>query len=73
VTIGYDAPWRQVHELLIAAVGGTKQIRPSPGPFVLPRALDDFCVRYEINAYTDAPTGDGSGLLRSASEYPGWL
>ena len=55
VTIGYDAPWRTVHELLIAAARATEHIRPSPAPFVLQRALNDFYVAYEVNAYTDAP------------------
>ncbi len=52
VTIGYDAPWRQVHELLIAAARSTEGILESPAPFVLQTALSDFYVGYEINAYT---------------------
>jgi small-conductance mechanosensitive channel len=55
VTIGYDAPWRQVHELLIAAARATGRIMPEPAPFVLQTALNDFYVSYELNAYTDAP------------------
>jgi small-conductance mechanosensitive channel len=43
VTIGYDAPWRKVHGLLLR----------EPAPFVLQQSLDDFYVAYEINAYTD--------------------
>ena len=53
VTIGYDAPWRQVHALLIAAAQRTENILPAPPPFVLQTSLDDFYVSYEINAYTD--------------------
>lgn len=53
VTIGYDAPWRQVHQLLIAAAQRTAGILAEPAPFVLQTALDDFYVSYEINAYTD--------------------
>jgi small-conductance mechanosensitive channel len=53
VTIGYDAPWRKVHELLISAAESTASILPEPKPFVLQTALDDFYVSYEINAYTD--------------------
>jgi small-conductance mechanosensitive channel len=53
VTIGYDAPWRKVHELLIAAALRTENIKPEPAPFVLQTSLDDFYVRYEINAVTD--------------------
>jgi small-conductance mechanosensitive channel len=55
VTIGYDAPWRKVHELLIAAARGTKGVLAAPAPFVLQRSLDDFFVTYEINAYIDDP------------------
>ena len=56
VTIGYDAPWRQVHELLIAAALATGNIQARPVPFVLQTSLDDFYVSYEINAYTDHPS-----------------
>lgn len=55
VTIGYDAPWRQVHELLIGAAAATTGILANPAPFVLQTSLDDFFVSYELNAYTDAP------------------
>lgn len=53
VTIGYDAPWRKIHELLIAAAQSTHNILPEPKPFVLQTALNDFYVNYEINAFTD--------------------
>jgi len=52
VTIGYDAPWRTVHELLLAAARGTPGVLPEPAPFVLQTALDDFYVAYQVNAYT---------------------
>lgn len=55
VTIGYDVPWRRVHELLLAAAKGTPGIQDEPAPFVLQTSLDDFYVRYELNAYTDEP------------------
>jgi small-conductance mechanosensitive channel len=55
VTIGYDAPWRRVHELLIAAAAATQYILKDPRPFVLQTALNDFYVSYQINAYTDRP------------------
>jgi small-conductance mechanosensitive channel len=55
VTIGYDVPWRQVHELLIAAANATGHIFEKPDPFVLQVSLDDFFVAYELNAYTEAP------------------
>lgn len=52
VTIGYDAPWAQIHALLIAAAGKTRGLAAQPAPFVLQTALDDFYVHYQINAYT---------------------
>ncbi len=55
VTIGYDAPWRAVHELLIEAAVKTDNILASPAPFVLQSALQDSYVQYEINAYTNQP------------------
>lgn len=55
VTIGYDAPWRTVHELLLTAALRTPEIESDPAPFVLQTKLDDFYVHYEINAYTHRP------------------
>ena len=55
VTIGYDVPWRKVHDLLIAAARATPGILKQPGPFVLQTGLDDSYVSYELNAYTDQP------------------
>ena len=52
VTIGYDAPWRQVHELLLSAALASDGIVKEPAPFVLQTALNDFHVGYELNAYT---------------------
>jgi small-conductance mechanosensitive channel len=56
VTIGYDAPWRKIHKLLIDAALSTDNILTTPAPFVLQTALDDFYVHYQINAYTDQPS-----------------
>ncbi len=55
VTIGYDVPWRQVHELLIGAARATDGIIDQPPPFVMQTSLDDFYVSYELNAYTRQP------------------
>ena len=52
VTIGYDAPWRQIHQLLISAAKATSLILHDPEPFVFQTSLDDFYVSYQINAYT---------------------
>ena len=54
-TIGYSAPWRQVHELLITAALATEDVLQDPPPFVLQTALNDFYVSYELNAYTAKP------------------
>jgi small-conductance mechanosensitive channel len=48
VTIGFDAPWRQVHALLEQAASQTPGIRPNPKPFVLQSALSDFYVEYQL-------------------------
>jgi small-conductance mechanosensitive channel len=55
VTIGYDAPWRQVHALLLMAADRTAGLLKEPEPFVLQKSLDDFYVSYELNAYTTTP------------------
>jgi small-conductance mechanosensitive channel len=55
VGIGYETPWRQVEAMLIEAATRTPGLRREPAPFVLQRALGDFAVTYEINAYTDSP------------------
>ena len=55
VTIGYDAPWRTIHKLLIDAALRTKYILHDPEPFVLQANLQDSYVQYEINAYTNHP------------------
>lgn len=55
VTIGYDVPWQQVHELLIGAAQDTPDLLKNPAPFVLQKALNDFSVAYELNALTRKP------------------
>ena len=56
ITIGYDVPWKTVHELLIKAALSSNLILNDPKPFVLQTALDDFYVNYELNAYTKYPS-----------------
>ena len=53
VRIGYGAPWRQVEAMLIEAAARTRGLLRQPEPFVLQKALGEFGVLYEINAYTD--------------------
>ena len=56
VTIGYDVPWRDVHQVLIDAALKTDFIETEPSPFVLQTALEDFYVAYQVNAYTKEPS-----------------
>lgn len=55
VTIGYDVPWRKVHEVMLEAAKRTSEVIEEPKPFVLQTALNDFSVAYELNAYTKKP------------------
>ena len=48
VTIGYDAPWRLVHEMLLHAADQTSGVRKEPAPRVWQIALSDFYVEYEL-------------------------
>jgi small-conductance mechanosensitive channel len=48
VTIGYDAPWRQIHALLLEAAARTPGLRAEPAPHVLQTGLEDFYVRYTL-------------------------
>lgn len=52
VTIGYDVPWKQVHDLLITAALRTEGVLKDPKPFVLQTSLQDYYPAYEVNAYT---------------------
>jgi small-conductance mechanosensitive channel len=56
VGIGYEVPWRQVEGMLLTAAERTRGVLKDPAPFVLQKALGDFAVTYEINAYL--PTAD---------------
>jgi len=55
VTIGYDVPWKNMHQALIDAALRTEHLLQVPKPFVLQTSLDDFFVSYQINAYTREP------------------
>lgn len=52
VTIGYDVPPERAAELLLEAARATEGIVEEPAPFISHKALDDFYVHYELNAYT---------------------
>lgn len=53
VTIGYDAPWRQVHALLQLAADRTHNISKTPKPSVVQMQLSDFYVEYTLIARLD--------------------
>ncbi|HOM56949.1 MAG TPA: mechanosensitive ion channel, partial [Candidatus Latescibacteria bacterium] len=55
VTIGYDVPWRVVHELLLEAADRSSSLLKNPPPFVHQTSLEDFYVEYELNAFTALP------------------
>lgn len=56
VTIGYDVPWKKVHQALQDAAARVSRIKLEPKPFVLQTSLDDFYVAYQINGYTQDVT-----------------
>jgi small-conductance mechanosensitive channel len=60
VTIGYEAPWRQVHALLLGAAERTAGLLREPKPYVVQRGLSQFYIEYELRA----------GLERPADRYP---
>lgn len=51
VGIGYETPWRQVEAMLLMAADRTPAVLREPRAFILQRALGDFSVTYELNAY----------------------
>ncbi|HKA42888.1 MAG TPA: mechanosensitive ion channel protein MscS, partial [Burkholderiales bacterium] len=57
-TIGYSAPWRQVHAMLEEAAHRTADIVATPAPTVRQTALSDFYVEYRLIAYSavESPT-----------------
>jgi small-conductance mechanosensitive channel len=55
ITIGYDAPWQKVHELMISAALATEYILKDPFPFVLQTSLNDYHISYQLNVFTKNP------------------
>ncbi|WP_255092402.1 mechanosensitive ion channel family protein [Synechococcus sp. J7-Johnson] len=51
ITIGYDVPWRRVHELMLAAAKSVKGISDEVEPYVIQTSLNDFHISYELNAF----------------------
>ena len=48
LTIGYDAPWRQVHAMMIEAARRTEGILHKPEPRVFQTALNDYYAEYRL-------------------------
>lgn len=55
ITLGYDVPWKLVHQTLIAAALATPDILEEPAPRVWQTSLDDFYVSYQVRAATLCP------------------
>jgi small-conductance mechanosensitive channel len=55
VTIGYDVPWRTVHELLLNSAKGVNDVLEEPAPTILQLSLDDFYVQYKLIVTTHHP------------------
>jgi small-conductance mechanosensitive channel len=55
VTIGYDEPWRKIHELLIASAKDVPDVLENPPPKVLQLELGDFYVKYKLIVTTKYP------------------
>ncbi len=72
LTMGYDVPWRKVHQLLIDAALKTDGVLEHPAPFVLETELNDNYMCYQINAYIkeadDMPV-IMSDLLQNIQDY----
>jgi small-conductance mechanosensitive channel len=66
-TIGYDTPWRQVHEMLKEAARRTADVLADPAPQVYQTGLSDFYVEYRLVAHgilsQDCPRIDVLGRL----------
>lgn len=72
ITLGYDVPWKLVHETMIAAAIATPDILPEPAPRVWQTSLDDFYVSYQIRAATRHPEKLGeiySDLHQNLQDY----
>ena len=72
LTIGYDVPWREVHQVLIEAASATPKVLAEPSPYVLQTSLDDFYVSYMLKMFIDEPENTPhiySNLLQNLQDY----
>ncbi len=56
ITLGYDVPWRLVHETLTNCAVETTDILDNPAPYVWQTSLDDFYISYQLRVYTNKTT-----------------
>jgi small-conductance mechanosensitive channel len=66
VTIGYDAPWRQVEAMLLEAARRTEGVVQDPPSRVHQTALSDFYVEYRLVTYAMPTTPRPRALVLSA-------
>jgi small-conductance mechanosensitive channel len=66
VTIGYDAPWRQVEAMLLEAARRTEGVIQEPPSRVHQTALSDFYVEYRLVTYAVPTRPVPRALLLSA-------
>ena len=72
LTLGYDLPWRQIHEVLVEAAKATPAVLADPAPFVLQTSLDDFYVSYQLRVFINQPEDIlqiYSNLLQNVQDY----
>ncbi|RMG07001.1 MAG: mechanosensitive ion channel family protein [Cyanobacteria bacterium J055] len=71
VTLSYQIPWRQVHQILIEAALATPNVLDDPPPFVHQTNLGNSWVTYELKVHTDRPNGMAglySGLYQNIQD-----
>lgn len=66
ITIGYDAPWRQVEAMLLEAAQRTPGVLAEPRPEVFQTSLSDFYPAYRLScqALSDQPRSRAQVLSR---------
>jgi len=72
ITLGYDVPWRQVHEVLVEAAKATPAVLAQPAPLVLQTSLDDFYITYQLRLFINEPEEIEqiySNLLQNVQDY----
>jgi small-conductance mechanosensitive channel len=59
VGVGYDVPWKKVHDSLLEAASKVDFVLKTPPPFVLQTSLDDFYASYMLCVYVADPKQEG--------------